>query len=191
MLPIPWGVSPDALDYLDADIVRFISGVMTDDFTDRMLGRDNFKLRRRVAELMAKHSSVQTNELGAMPPERRRALAETIIRAEIAESDPRSLEISQVSVPTECEPKSAAPAEPSPESGDVARPQAAKNGTGGGREPWRLATTRTWLLTTACSPRHQCRMLASRPDTTTTDLRGSPRRERWPLARRCRSCLIV
>ena len=86
MLQSPWAISPDTLDYLDADIVRFISGVMTDDFTDRILGRENFKVRRRIAELMTKHSSLQVNDLGLMLPERRRALAESIILAELAEA---------------------------------------------------------------------------------------------------------
>jgi hypothetical protein len=85
MLQPAWNVSPDDLEPLDASIVRCISGVMTDDFMSRMLGPEHFAVRRRLVALMEKHSPWQFADLAKMTPERRRALAESIVLAEIAE----------------------------------------------------------------------------------------------------------
>ena len=96
MLQKPWNISPDVLDCRDAGVVTFISGVMTDDFRSRLLGPENFAVRRRLAELMAKHSQLHPGDLEALSPERRRALAESIIRAEIAELTPAPVQTAPV-----------------------------------------------------------------------------------------------
>jgi len=84
-LHAPWNVSPDALNPLDAALVRFISDGLSDDITDRLLGPDGFSVRRRMASLMAKHVRLQCCDLLMLAPERRRAIAESVILAELAE----------------------------------------------------------------------------------------------------------
>lgn len=85
MLELPWGVSPESLEALDANIVRCISGVLTDAMTDELLGPKNFAVRRRIAALLAKHSTTSFSDLSGTDAQSRRALAERIIRAEIEE----------------------------------------------------------------------------------------------------------
>jgi hypothetical protein len=104
-LSLPWVISPDHLAPLDADIVRLISGVLTDTMTDWLLGSRNFSVRHRVTELMAKHSTTQFSDLAKLDPGRRRALAESMIWVEVEASNPtlhmellsRSVEIIRVS----------------------------------------------------------------------------------------------
>lgn len=85
MKNLPWTVSPDELGVLDASIVRYIAGVLTDDFMERMLGADNFGVRRRLSALMQKHSPLTSGDLVMMSGERRHRLAEDIIASELAE----------------------------------------------------------------------------------------------------------
>ena len=108
----PWNVSPDTLAPLDAAIVRFISDGLSDDLTDRLLGPDGFAVRRRLAALMKDHAGLPPSDLVRMPPERRRALAETIILAEVAAVDPKSVD------------SGAAPTSASPAFGVLDRPGA-------------------------------------------------------------------
>ena len=81
---IPWKVLPEELSQLDADIVRNIAGELTDGFLSRLLSRDHFAVRRRLEELLQKHSSLSYATVVMLAPERRRRLAEDIVRAELA-----------------------------------------------------------------------------------------------------------
>ncbi|MBC7989372.1 MAG: hypothetical protein H7Y19_07300 [Luteimonas sp.] len=82
-----WDVCPELLSPLDADIVRSIAGELTDSFMQRMMSRENFVVRKRLAELLRKHSCGPFSDLAMLAPERRRQLAETIIKAELAERE--------------------------------------------------------------------------------------------------------
>jgi len=86
MMPnIPWSVLPEELSQPDADIVRSIAGELTDGFLSRLLSRDHFAVRRRLAELLQKHSAMSYASVVMLAPECRRRLAENIVRAELAE----------------------------------------------------------------------------------------------------------
>lgn len=84
-LKAAWNVSPDVLPSLDADIVRSIAGELTESFMQRMMSRENFVVRKRLAELLRKHSCGLFSDLAVLAPERRRELAESIVKAELAE----------------------------------------------------------------------------------------------------------
>jgi hypothetical protein len=77
----------EELPPLDADIIRSISGEPTKGFMNRVLSRDSFVVRRRPVHLLRKHSCVPYGDLAVLGPERRRRLAENIVRAELAEGE--------------------------------------------------------------------------------------------------------
>jgi hypothetical protein len=89
---IPWNVLPEELSQLDADIVRSIAGELTDGFLGRLLSRDHFAVRRRLAELLQKHSSMSYATVVTLAADCRRRLAEDIVRAELAEVAVASIE---------------------------------------------------------------------------------------------------